>query len=167
MARSNSINPRRLIAFTAMTGLLLQMAWATAHYPMLLQSLGMTDDGVSVRNLVMCVHRAKQQKILAKLNTNQSHVDHAGHAGHAAIRSIAPDATKTAQVDQSSDDQNAPSDDLCTFSIALTGNDLGSHDADLPLALPQLAVDAKVAFVKAQKTEGKSYLVPQGRAPPA
>ena len=61
MARTITKKRNGLIAFAAMSGLLLQIAWATAHYPMLLANFGTTQSGVAVRNLVICVHRAKHQ----------------------------------------------------------------------------------------------------------
>lgn len=159
------ITSRRIAALAAVSGLLLQMAWATAHYPMLLQNLGTTENGVSLNAMVKCIHRAKQQGVFDKVSlipamnreaAQQSHMSHAGHLNQ-----------PVEQIQTSEGDENIPSDDLCTFSIALAGSTMGLDAQALSLDAPLLLAGTRFALQADQRAAAISYLASRGRAPPA
>ena len=163
ITRKSTKKSNGLIAFTAMAGLLLQMAWATAHYPMLLANLGTTESGVSVSNLVICVHRAKQQRIFAALNKNQS----SPSTTPAQSTQIQSEIAHSDQPVEPVNNQNAPSDELCTFSIALTGADIATGSSNLALQTPITSSSIYRTPLLEKKLETRSFLASLGRSPPA
>jgi len=154
MARVPSIKRRGLIALAAMSGLFLQMAWATAHYPMLLANLGTTQNGAAMRTMVLCVHRAKQQKIFSALQKKKQ-----------TSQSIIP--ARVPADSSSTGEQNTPSDELCTFSIALTGTFIGDTSNHTVITAPDRSVTKVMVPLKEHKTANSSYLASLSRAPPA
>jgi len=161
LTRKRRQTSQGLIAFGAFAGLLLQMAWATAHYPMLLANLGTTQSGVAVRTMVLCVHRANEQKIFDKLNQNRISDSTLRSKSNNAIANQSP-------IDRASDDKQAPpADDLCTFSIAVTGNDVGNTTNLAVIPSSVMPTDRFISARDEQKTASTSYLAAQGRAPPA
>ena len=161
LTRKRRQKGRKFVAFAAFTGLLLQMAWASAHYPMLLANLGTTESGIAMRTVVLCVHRANEQRIFDKLNQSQISSNTLSSKSHHAIDKQAP-------INRTSDDEQAPpSDDLCTFSIALTGNYFGNATNIGAVPKPVMPTDKVFTLRKEQKFTSASYLIALGRAPPA
>ena len=161
ITRKRRSKGRKLVAFGAFAGLLLQMTWATAHYPMLLANLGTTQSGVAVRTMVLCLHRANEQKIFNKLKQSRISYNTKSSKSHHAIDKQAP-------INRTSDDEQAPpSDDLCTFSIALTGNYFGNATDNIALPAPMVPTNKVYAVRKKQKSASALYLIALGRAPPA
>jgi len=153
---------RRIVALAALSGLLLQMAWATAHYPMLLQNLGTTENGIPVNFLVRCIHHAKQQGIFAKIHLAPATSSHAEH------QSLMHHADAVGGDPQTSDsDQNVPSDELCTFSIAIVGQAMALNADPVNLDAPLLHAGEYFSLIADQKAASISYLASRGRAPPA